>query len=334
MRKRQHGAIGKGLLQRGGGRRVESTVQRLARDISRTHALTAVPVAVLDCAASLQLPIIRAELTTDGGLVDWSTSACRILLPKQPPVLLGARRRERFTIAHEIGHFVIRRYLRETLPPRVFETHSAEEEYLCNLFAGELLVPAERLARDAERYGLTARGILALMDRYDVSLHVLGINLRHLFGTAIFLTTWAETDDGFIATSVAPGPKERVELVRSEGTTIHLAALTQKEESGVDSFYVGARLVRWQCWSIAIGLRRVLTVGLRADLWHRYTDQIQDGPTSTPVRSDPDVVPPGLVLQTSLPFEEGRGTQTATSHAKARRARRRGEPRRRSVPHR
>jgi hypothetical protein len=309
-------------------------VQRLARDISRTHALTTVPVAVLDCAASLQLPIVRSELTTDGGLVDWSTSSCRILLPKQPPVQLGARRRERFTIAHEIGHFVIRRYLRDTVPLRVFETHSAEEEYLCNIFAGELLVPAGRLARDAERYGLTARGILTLMDRYDVSLHVLGINLRHLFGTAIFLTTWGETDDGFVATSVAPGPKEHIELVRSEGTTIHLAALTQKEESGVDSFYVGARLVRWQCWSIAIGLRRVLTVGLRADLWHRYTDQIQETPTPASLRSAPDVVTPGLILQTSLPFEEAFRPRTARSHATVRHAPRRDESTPRRVAHR
>lgn len=331
MRKRQLGTIAKGLLQRGGGRRAENTVQRLARDIRRTHALTAVPVSVLDCAASLQLPIVRTELATDGGLVDWSTSACRILLPKQAPVQLGARRRERFTIAHEIGHFVIRRYLRETVPMRVFESHSAEEEYLCNMFAGELLVPAAQLAHDAERFGLTARGILALMERYDVSLHVLGINLRHLFGAAIFLTTWTETDDGLIATCVSPS-RESVELVRSEGTTIHLAALTQKEESGVDSFYVGARLARWQCWSIAIGLRRVLTVGLRADLWHRYTDQAEDQEARTPLRAlKDDVVAPGLVLQTSLPFEETSSARDYESPTRGRRSSRHGAQTRRAA---
>src|SRR5260221_9761272 len=101
MRKRL-GTIAAVLTKRGGGRRVEKTVRRLAHDIQRTHACTSVPIAITECARSLELPIIRTELTTDGGLADWATAACRILLPKQAPVQLAERRRERFTIAHEI----------------------------------------------------------------------------------------------------------------------------------------------------------------------------------------------------------------------------------------
>jgi hypothetical protein len=259
----------------------------------------------------------------DGGLVDWSTSDCHILLPKHPPVQLGARRRERFTIAHEIGHFVIRRYLRDSVLPRVFERHSSEEEYLCNIFAGELLVPVDWLARDAEKYGLTARGIVALQERYDVSLHMLAISLRQIFGRAIFVTSWYSTDDGFIANNVTTGSKEPIELVHSAGTTIHLAALTQKEESGVNSFYIAGRLARWHCWSLAIGLRQVLTVGLRADLWDRYTSQSNQADESRPVtKASIQVATPGLVLQTSLPFIQASTKQTARVAAQRSKVRR------------
>jgi len=250
------------------------------------------------------LPIVRTDLTTAGGLADWDTSASRILLPRQAPVQQGQRRRERFTIAHEIGHFVLRRYLRDSVPAHFFNTHNAEEEYLCNVFAGELLMPTQQLYRDAERFGLTARGVLLLQERYDVSLPVLSIKLAELFGNALFLSVWEGHDDGFTATTVAPRTKEHVELAKSEGTTIHLAALSQQEQSGIDTFYIGGRQARWKCWSIAVGFRRVLAVGLRADLWHRYTIEVDESDTTTSPASARATQPatPGLILQTSLPF--------------------------------
>ncbi|MBU2602665.1 MAG: ImmA/IrrE family metallo-endopeptidase [Actinobacteria bacterium] len=71
--------------------------------------------------------------------------------------------RQRFTIAHELGHRLLAHHLRET---------SAQEEE-AQAFANELLVPRDWLRRDLRSRPTPAIGVLAA--RYQVSTHVIFI---------------------------------------------------------------------------------------------------------------------------------------------------------------
>ena len=51
--------------------------------------------------------------------------------------------RQQFTLAHELGHLVLRSLVSRHYPEYEFETDDREEEAFCNAFAGELLIPTE-----------------------------------------------------------------------------------------------------------------------------------------------------------------------------------------------
>lgn len=89
-------------------------------------------------------------------------------------------RRRRFTLAHEIAHFLLHRDLlgqgiednemyRSGLPDPI--------EYEANRFAAELLMPA-KLVRTAYRSG--AKAIVPLADAFDVSAEAMRVRLKEL----------------------------------------------------------------------------------------------------------------------------------------------------------
>lgn len=83
-----------------------------------------------------------------------------------------AWRRQRFTIAHEVGHIIILNSLARW-PSALSALHSPTIweplERLCDLAAAELLVPEADLSQAAELHELTANGLQRLYDRYLVS---------------------------------------------------------------------------------------------------------------------------------------------------------------------
>jgi len=88
--------------------------------------------------------------------------------------------RQRFSIAHELGHFVMDEGAQHFVE---FDPQSAgdpphydwEKERRANMFAAELLMPAERVRSDAGSYSLTR-----LARRYDVSDAAMGFRLANL----------------------------------------------------------------------------------------------------------------------------------------------------------
>ena len=67
---------------------------------------------------------------------------------------------------------MIRNQLDGSVPVAVLEGGHPEEEYLCNLFAAELLVPRSFLLRAIHKFGLTPSVVLWLGDVCDVSSRV------------------------------------------------------------------------------------------------------------------------------------------------------------------
>ncbi|WP_407543391.1 ImmA/IrrE family metallo-endopeptidase (plasmid) [Deinococcus radiomollis] len=104
----------------------------------------------------------------------------------------GAARR-RFTLAHEIGHYMLHSrtttFVDHATPPTVLrrDTKSSEgtdaREVEANTFAAELLMPANFIAHDFETIDLATEPELLIQEfaqRYDVSVQAMTIRLVRL----------------------------------------------------------------------------------------------------------------------------------------------------------
>lgn len=106
-------------------------------------------------------------------------------------------RRQRFTVAHELGHFFLHDRTEPFLdgPTGKFKVMSRDEvsrdgtdprEIEANLFAAELLMPAEKIRCDLEQHGHLDlldeddRVISDLAKKYQVSVRALTIRLERL----------------------------------------------------------------------------------------------------------------------------------------------------------
>ena len=93
---------------------------------------------------------------------------------------LGAARR-RFTCAHEIGHTYVGAHAVGATSARLknnscegchtgFPRHDKEEEYLCDVFAAELLMPKESVEPLLSQYGVSVRCVQRIRLAFGVSL--------------------------------------------------------------------------------------------------------------------------------------------------------------------
>jgi len=180
---------------------IEAKVQEL---FAATNILEP-PVDLDRIAAHLHVPVRYEFLPKDiSGFLHRDGEAAAIVVNKK-----HMPARQRFTIAHEIGHLVFnhnrdqvhvdKTYLvglrrdgkelqgslkfRADAPPNTIAVHDPEETQ-ANAFAGALLMPRKMLERDLEqalRYGIFDDDLLTvLVDRYEVSMQALVIQLNTL----------------------------------------------------------------------------------------------------------------------------------------------------------
>jgi hypothetical protein len=120
--------------------------------------------------------------------------------PLRPPTELraaDATNRQRFTIVHEIGHAILLQSLRERpealaglRDPAIW----ADVEALCDVAAGELLVPLDELLPLVGQLGISLRGLERLADRFRVALEV--IYERMVVAGALSLSLWRVVPSG------------------------------------------------------------------------------------------------------------------------------------------
>jgi hypothetical protein len=114
-------------------------------------------------------------------------------------------RRQRFTLAHEVGHLLL----------RTNQLSCPEEERFCDDFAAELLLPREAVlaaARNRRQDLATARDI---SDQFQVTLSSAVVRLNRVAGwSAAILTFWRQ-DDTWMLYSTLGAPKEQRFLIRS-----------------------------------------------------------------------------------------------------------------------
>jgi Zn-dependent peptidase ImmA (M78 family) len=103
--------------------------------------------------------------------------------------------RQRFTLAHEFGHFLLHegeavhydKEFRLDLRSALSSTGADNEEIEANHFASSILMPRNFLERDVADRFLDiedAAAVKDLSDRYQVSLQAMNIRLLNVFGRA------------------------------------------------------------------------------------------------------------------------------------------------------
>lgn len=141
-----------------------------------------IPVDPFVIAANLGITVRRVRLPLD-------ESGNIVLAPDQDPLISlnrgDSRARQRFTCAHEIGHYV-RRVDGDSLQQQVvFVDRRAQlasagvdpDEIYANQFAAALLMPARAVQRG---YVFEGQSVESLARRFDTSVQAMNLRLRNL----------------------------------------------------------------------------------------------------------------------------------------------------------
>ena len=156
-------------------------------DVLRSYSRTA-PIDVLAVAAEMRIPVLFEDLSDDvSGAIRQSKGA-----PNGYEIVVNSRHaetRQRFTIAHEIGHFIYHRDLLglgagddrayRAVPGTGFPNDhiTPREERQANIFAANLLMP-RALVEEFEARGIKSTALLAQI--FKVSEEAMRIRLgRH-----------------------------------------------------------------------------------------------------------------------------------------------------------
>ena len=149
-------------------------IRREAERLLKAAGITRAPISLRDVVSFLNLSLVERRREPFG-----SEAALVPLGDGHAIELHGAsgERRLRFTIAHEIGHFLLH-------PGRVVSERggaanhaTARLEHEADLFAAELLMP-EHLVRQAVLED--GPDVRRLADRFDVSAQAMSLRLRRL----------------------------------------------------------------------------------------------------------------------------------------------------------
>jgi hypothetical protein len=149
-------------------------IRRQAASLLQSAGVSREPVSLRDVVSALNLEVVRTagEPFSCEAALEPVGDGHRIVLPGSSP-----EGRRRFTIAHEIGHFVLHPH--RLAPERNGGVNAAwqAEEREADQFAAELLMP-EDLVREAVL--LHGTDSVRLADRFEVSRQAMQVRLRSL----------------------------------------------------------------------------------------------------------------------------------------------------------
>jgi Zn-dependent peptidase ImmA (M78 family) len=166
-------------------RRSQEQIQRRVSKILRDHEIHRPPVPVEKIAEGYGIEV-RYEPAED--------ELSGALIRKHNEVVIGVNashhpNRQRFTIAHEIAHFLLHdgvdvhvdQDFRINLRDRRSSEAVSREEIEANRFAAELLMPTEFIEQDTRRLqSIDEAAKQRLANRYRVSKHAMGLRLANL----------------------------------------------------------------------------------------------------------------------------------------------------------
>jgi Zn-dependent peptidase ImmA (M78 family) len=166
-------------------------IEQQVSDLLIEHAIDSVPVPVEAIARAEGLPIVETEMEADvsGALIRSGDLQGIAINASQAPV------RKRFTVAHELAHFLLDHVDKDhvdwqfTVIRRDGRSSEAEDdqEIAANFFAASLLMPKHLLRQDVERHKrfdgeiqLDDSDVLLLAKKYKVSEAAMRYRLQNL----------------------------------------------------------------------------------------------------------------------------------------------------------
>lgn len=156
-------------------------IEKIAQDVLKKSGITSVPVQVESIAFKHGIRISRGPNKDFSG----------ILIRKNELALIGvnsteASVRQRFTIAHELGHFFIHENKDTFIDYRdnkTGTTHSPRERE-ANMFAAALLMPRHLIKTDHKFFAnqgmFTEQEVEKMAEKYDVSAEAMKLRLLNL----------------------------------------------------------------------------------------------------------------------------------------------------------
>ena len=181
----------------------DAALSRLVTELARTST-RAKPIVDLDaCLRKRNVRETRSVrgLPSDGYIEPLGSSyyeGFRITLREE-----ASATRNRFTIAHELCHT----FFYEIVPEVKFGPHNTDqrEERLCNLGAGELLIPTRHLKRSVKRQPFSLNSLEELSHKYLVSPEAMMLRLRSLGLWNCELSYWRSQGEGFVLERIIGG---------------------------------------------------------------------------------------------------------------------------------
>jgi predicted transcriptional regulator len=149
-------------------------IRREAEQLLKAAGVTGAPVVLRDVVSHLNLSLVERAREP------FSSEAALVPLGEGHAIELRGTsnaRRRRFTIAHEIGHFLLHPEQAVTERGGATNATMAAREREANQFAAELLMPEHLVRQAVLEEGADAR---RLADRFDVSIQAMGLRLRRL----------------------------------------------------------------------------------------------------------------------------------------------------------
>jgi len=171
-----------------------SVRRKLIRDLStgllERHNIVSAPVDVEKIAQALHLDVRKDSVEGD-------ISGFLFRNHEKSSAIIGVNRkqhsnRQRFTVAHELGHFLLHAgdkiHVDRGFEVRLRSDESSKgtdiDEKEANLFAAELLMPKSFVEKDLEKVGpvdlMDEKTIKKLAEKYQVSPHAFAFRLAYL----------------------------------------------------------------------------------------------------------------------------------------------------------
>ncbi len=155
-------------------------IEKIAEDLLAQLKLNVAPVPVEEIATRLQIKIGREASDDFSG----------ILIRKDGKALIGVNSneshvRQRFTVAHELGHFILHPQKEAFVDYRDNQKDimRTPREKQANAFAAALLMPRTRLIKDVKtkfKTGIYEEDLAELADEYEVSIEAMKYRLLNL----------------------------------------------------------------------------------------------------------------------------------------------------------
>ena len=107
------------------------------------------------------------------------------------------RSRQRFSLAHELGHLLLQKLqISVTTPKNRSSGHSDEEERLCDQLAAEILMPRMAFYEDGWMEGWSLKSLRTLASIYDTSLPATAVRMVDLMPEEALMGVWKVSEEG------------------------------------------------------------------------------------------------------------------------------------------